>query len=639
MPGAKKWNGAFTLMYLGLVVAPVFGQQPSPGSVVFHNGKVLTVDDRFSVAEAVAVRDGKITAVGSNDDVLKSAGPDALRVDLKGKSVIPGLIDTHTHVMTMAERNYGGSLGSAKLTVYPINWKLVKTKDDVLKQVKDVMNAFKFKPGEWVYFSSTFLNDPKNVLMLNMELTRWDLDKVTPDNPIVLNLGIPRENGYLVNSRAIDIIWNKYGDFINRYGRYWRDPSGKPDGHLEPPASRLINQYMPEPEPEDLAEAYRKQLDEFIAMGVTTVSTRLDDYSIEVYKLLESRDDMPLRIAYGFETTFGVPDRDMKDLKLGGGSDKVWLVSVTPAAVDGAGARQCTELKRDYKAAADEEQGVMGIALLGPYYPKGQCHLDIEYPGGPTGRGAPLRGNYFREWLDDVADEGLRFANTHVSGDGSHGRLLTALEQINSRNPGSVKGWAFDHCSLVNPADIPRAAKLGVVFSCYPGIDSAQRVAQVFGEKVAHTFVTPVKSMVDAGIHVAFEMDRDNYIWSDLELLVTREDNNGKVWGPKERVDRATMLKMVTRWAAEYVLKGGTLGTIETGKTADLAILDRDFMAIADKEISDIQPMMTMLGGEIVYLRSDFAKEHGLRPEGAVISTHKELVGRRNVWLGGARGM
>ena len=90
--------------------------------------------------------------------------------------------------------------------------------------------------------------------------------------------------------------------------------------------------------------------------------------------------------------------------------------------------------------------------------------------------------------------------------------------------PGSVEGWALDHCTLVNPEDIGRAARLGVVWSCAPKyIDSYSTIARAYGEEVARQYVVPVKSMIDAGIHVAFEMDRDSYIWGDLELLITRK--------------------------------------------------------------------------------------------------------------------
>ena len=135
--------------------------------------------------------------------------------------------------------------------------------------------------------------------------------------------------------------------------------------------------------------------------------------------------------------------------------------------------------------------------------------------------------------------------------------------------------------------------------------------------------------MIDAGIHVAFEMDRDEYVWSDLEMLITRVVE-GEVWGAHERIDRVSALKTLTIWGAEYVLREDQLGSIETGKSADLVVLDRDYMSIPEEEISEIQSLMTILGGRAMYVHSDFAAEINLRPDQAVISTYQALRDRSN---------
>jgi predicted amidohydrolase YtcJ len=358
-------------------------------------------------------------------------------------------------------------------------------------------------------------------------------------------------------------------------------------------------------------------------MGVTTVATKLHSEAVQAYQLLESQGQLKVRIAYGADWLFGVPglDEALPTHPLGQGTDKVWLVSATAVGMDGSGARQCTALQRNNQAAGDE--GTMGLALLGAWYPQGQCHLDIEYRGGS--RGGPIRGNYYKDWLFQLAENGHRIATTHMAGDRTQELFLDILEQIDRQRPGSVEGWAMDHCTLVNPEDIARAARLGVVWSCAPKyIDSYSTIARSYGEEVARQYVVPVKSMIDAGIHVAFEMDRDSYIWGDLELLVTRKVE-GKVLGAHERIDRTTALKMITRWSAEYVLREEELGSVEPGKWADLVVLDRNYMTIPDEEISEIQVLMTLLGGTAVYLDSGFATELQLRPETAVVATYQSL--------------
>ncbi|MBI4446344.1 MAG: amidohydrolase family protein [Acidobacteria bacterium] len=630
----KRIFGTFLFVLLGLHAV----QAQQGAETVLYNAKVLTVDSQFTVAEAVAIRDGKFIAVGETAEILKLAGPNTIKLDLKGKTVIPGLVHTHFHTHLQAEDDYGAEVGNEKLKMFPINFRIVKTKEDVISQIQNVMNAFKFKPGEWVFFSLTPLSiEQMNLLWEGM--SRYDLDQATPDNPIALSLGVPSNSGMFVNSKGIEVLWSKYGDFIEKYGRYWVGADGKPDGHLEPPAGRLAYPLLPPPDPRDLADIYRKQLEDMTLQGITTVSTRLPDYSVEIYKLVDARGQMPVRFAYGLQDTFDTPDMNrLKGIKIGQGSDKLWLISVTSGMVDGAGFGWCTDLKRNDKGVTNSPSfGALGMDASNPqaeWYPKGWCHLDIEFRGGPKGKGAPLKGNYFPEWFGEVAANGLRSANTHVGGDASHRQLLTMWEQIDAAKPGAVKGWAMDHCNLVNPKDISRAARLGVMFSCAIGVGGAGNIAKVFGEEAAHNFIAPVKSMLDAGINVSLE----GSLWPSLEALITRKDREGKVWGAHERLDRATALRVVTNGGSRYVLKEKEVGSIEVGKYADLAILDRDYLTIPESDISEIQVLVTAMGGRFRFVHPDFANENNFRPAGALILTREQIAQRHQKFESSALG-
>ena len=230
------------------------------------------------------------------------------------------------------------------------------------------------------------------------------------------------------------------------------------------------------------------------------------------------------------------------------------------------------------------------------------------------------------EWFNQVAQDGLRSANLHTSGDESYSRLISELERIDRANPGAVKGWALDHCTMIDPLDIPRAAKLGMMLSCQPLGEGnrATMVGEAFGDDVADTYVAPIRSLLDAGINVSLEG-----LWEGVETLITRKDEDGKVWGPDQRVDRETALRIATRNGANYVLKGDQLGSLEVGKLADLVVLDRDYLTVPEEEISETRSLMTLLGGKIIFLHSDFSREHSLRPEGTVVSTLEELRERR----------
>ena len=184
---------------------------------------------------------------------------------------------------------------------------------------------------------------------------------------------------------------------------------------------------------------------------------------------------------------------------------------------------------------------------------------------------------------------------------------------------------------MVNPADLPRAAKVGVTFSCLvSSVLRGAEFAKSYGDDAAHKFLSPVKSMLNAGAKVVFEMDHDGYTWHDLEVFLTRKDEQGRVWGPQERVDKATALKMITRWASEYVLRPDKLGSIEPGKLADLVVLNHDYLTIPDEQVSETHSRLTILDGKIVYVHRDFAQEYNLRPPGAIVSTYEELQARRN---------
>lgn len=610
--------------------------QQQKADLILHNAKVITVDSNFSIAEAVAVAGNKILAVGKNDEILKLGGPGARVIDVKGRTIVPGLIDTHRHMYSAAEQTYGGIFGPEDLHRYIVDWKGISTKEDVLNEVKAIMQKYKFKPGQWIYFANAlpFLGEKQGTIeqarILYDELNQWELDKVIPDNPAMMSLGIPDFNGLLLNKKAMDIIWPKYGDFIKKNGRFWIDKAGRPDGHLEPPASRIALAFSYDREPEVLAAMYKKNMDENTSMGLTMIDTRLPRDTWAAYKLLQSKGQLTFRVGVGEIEPFGnVTDlKNMKEYarRIGSGDDMIWVTGIGPTAVDGMTSRACTDQKRTGT-----------YTVIDSWFPMGQCHVDSEYKGSPKRAAAPSE-NYFRNWVVASGRDGVRFANVHVAGDRATGTLLNVVEQIQKQyGPDATKNWAFDHCDMVNPADFKRLAKTGIIVSCYVlhSIKGSALIAQAYGEKVAHTFPSPLKSMLDAGVKVVMESDSNSYIWEDLEAAVTRKDNSGKVWAPQERVDRPTALKMMTIWAAEYVLKPEKLGSIEPGKLADLLVLDKDYLTIPEDSIHTLQPQLTVFDGRIRYLHTNFANEYNLRPSDALISTYKDLVAQRKFRSGG----
>ncbi len=360
-------------------------------------------------------------------------------------------------------------------------------------------------------------------------------------------------------------------------------------------------------------------------MGLTAVSSRMPQDSLEAYQWLESQDKLTYRIGYGVIEAFGnVTDLEigLKEwaAKIGTGSDKIWITGVGPTAIDGASSRQCTDQKR-----------TGSYTPIDSWFPMGQCHTDIEYRGA-VGRSAPIRENYFANWVVGSGREGVRFANTHVAVDRATSNMLNFAEQLQQQyGKDATKNWAFDHCGMVNPKDFERIARLDIMMSCYAliSVTRAPGMAEAYGDEIAHTFPSPIKRMLDAGVKVVLESDSDSFLWDDIEIAITRKDRSGKVWGPDERVDRPTALKMITNWAADYFLRGDQIGSIETGKFADLVVLDKDYLTVPADEISELRPQVTVFDGKMVFLHTDFAEEYNLRPAGATISTYEEIIEQR----------
>jgi len=555
--------------------------------MVLHNGTVLPMDrdqPPLTVAQAVALRNGRVMAVGTNDRILQMAGPNTVRVDLAGKAVIPGIVDTHSHPNRYALRHYGDevtplylkSLEERNVMFATLRW---ETKETVLEDFEKFVEGV--TPGQWIY-TTTGLSQP-----VIYELTRHDLDKFSPNNPFYAKVG----NAWfgLVNTPMLEIMIETYGEDLPGI---LKDEQGVPTGRLFGIASTVIDQdLLPQMPPEIIAPVFTKELEEWVAIGVTTLSTRLRGTEITAHGLMEQRGELPLRIGYSHEMGRWNPsfERELKRLGNleGHGTDRLWLIGISVGITDGngpgAGGDSCTTLtKREI--------------LPNDIFPEGKCYWD--QPSDPS-----------FETVVAAARAGYRIAGTHTFGDKGFLMLLDAFAAANQEDSILDKRFALDHGLMVSPEVVRRSAELGVIWSLQPPLFAgryAGAISRVFGEEYAHRWVMPVKSLIDAGARVTYGADvhgdPNRQPMFGLEVLVTRKTNDGRVFGPQEAIDRSTALLMMTRWGADYVLREDILGSLEPGKFADLAVLDKNPLDpnVADEDLSEIKVVATIIDGKVV---------------------------------------
>lgn len=561
--------------------------------MVFHNGYVLTVDtDRgdFTIAEAVAIRDGRILAVGSNEKALRLAGPKTQKIDLNKRAVMPGIIDTHVHPNRYAIRNYFRELPPEDQKALRASGVIREWKDkaQVLNQIKQIVE--KEDPSkEWIAINvggGGFGSDEGGGGGLNevaASITRFDLDKVCPNKPLVISSGT--WDG-MVNSKGLEKLLAIYGQHMPGV---LKDSKGVATGQLRgAPVYILRTEVLPQVSAEGLAPIFAKELRErWAPLGHTTISTRLNANEIRAYALLDVKGELPLRVAYGHEIGRWNPffERDMKrnlGVVLGYGSDMLWMNAITVAPPDGSppdGDICSTYPKRELFA--------------GDVFPEGRCRWDE--PGDMT-----------RETIRLLMKYGFRVANIHTYGD----KGLEAAVDLFERYGGAGKRFALDHSALFNPNVLKKSGQLGMYWSvaAQKFLEDPEMLAKAYGREVTNSWAFPLRALIEAGAKVTYEASarRGNpklTPFFDMEMFVTRRDGKGNVWGAHHALDRKTVIRMMTRWGAEYVLREKVLGSIEPGKFADLIVLDKNPLdpALPDEELSEIKILMTMVGGKVVY--------------------------------------
>ncbi|MGH7771511.1 MAG: amidohydrolase [Candidatus Binatia bacterium] len=559
---------------------------------VYHNGKVLTVDERFSVVQALAVREGKVMAVGSNSEILSLAGPNTRRLDLKGKTVLPGFIDTHSHLFDYAPANWASDLEKLEpeLAQYRQSELGVKSVDEAIAGLREIVA--KSPPGKMIHIQlqpSSVAEEFGNKMMLK------EMDELAPKNPIVVQLrGTDR--------RANSLIFKMFTDYFGELPEdILSDSQRKPRGPIGSGAMRTLIGEILVQKPQTLAAIYKKELQAWAAHGVTTWSSSLPTAKIfGGFVVLDQAGEMPIRFAYSHRmgaAGFSQAAEFYKRLGniAGHGTDYLWAIGVSLSAVDSSYPRHCTTVNARESVKSREI-----------------CEAAAQY-----------------KIMRAAVQAGQRISGTHVYGDGAVDKYLDLIEKASAEagltlDEIRAKKHNIDHCGMSpRPDQIERGKKFNIIWSCAPRyIEDAADISRDYGEKYAHELNAPIQNILKAGGKVVMEMDdrrvhrKEGGAFAHIKYAVTRKDSQGRVWGPRQAVDKQTALKMFTRWAAEYVLREKVLGSLEPGKWADFVIIDRDYLNIPDEELSKVNVLMTAVAGKPVYTEPAFAKAEKLEAVG-----------------------
>jgi predicted amidohydrolase YtcJ len=593
----KTMSLRLSLVALWLLLTTPVAAQTGKGMVIFadavyHNGKIITVDERFTVTQALAVRDGKIMAVGSNAEILDLVGPKTRRLDLKGKTILPGFIDTHSHLFQYAAANWVEDLQRLEphLGQFKQRQLTVTSVDEAVAGLKELVNEK--TAGELVHVQLLPLTVAEE---FGKRIGPKEMQEIAPNNPLIVQL---RGTDRIANHLVFKFFTDYFGELPEDV-----DPAaqGRMPGHMGSGALRILFGEILVKSPQTLAAVYKKELQAWAAHGVTTWSSSLPTAkAMSGFTTLDRAGEMPIRFAYSHRmgaSGSAQPEEFYKrtgDIQ-GHGTDYLWMIGVALGSLDSSYPRHCTTIDAPEKVKSRE-----------------RCEADREY-----------------KVMRAAVQAGHRISGTHVYGDGVVDKYLETLEKASleagmTLEQVRAKKHNIDHCGMSpRPDQIERGKKLDIIWSCAPRyIEDAADISRDYGEKYAHEQNAPIQNILRNGGKVVGEMDdsrlhrKEGGAFAHIKYAVTRKDSEGRTWGANQAVDKQTALKMFTRWAAEYVLREDVLGSLESGKWADFIIIDRDYLNTPDEELSKINVQMTAVAGRPVYVDGEFAKVEGLQPVG-----------------------
>jgi predicted amidohydrolase YtcJ len=529
---------------------------------VIYNANVITVNPQFALAKAFAVADGKFLLVGDNASVLKTAGPNTKKIDLRGRTVVPGFSDTHVHLMS------GQTLGTA------VNLTNIHSIAEIQKAI--ATRVASVRPGEWIQGTRGWW---EYELAEQRIPTRQDLDVVSPNNPVV----IPGPHYSVANSLALKLAGITKDSKDPQGGEIRKDPvSGEPTGILFDNASRPIMRLIPKASRALRMEGVRKTLELVNSNGLTSIgepSGGLEE--VGMFRELYDAGQLTVRVDFSFNIDPALPaaeaEAQIKALGKPGSHDF------------GNGMFRSDELG---------EVGLDGAEQTGL--------MRNDYPDRPGYRGLQkVPQQQFNEFAAIAAKYGWRL-RPHVQGDAAVDEAIEAFRYADQRTPIANRRWMLDHANLVGPDHYKEIKRLGLIVNSQY-MHNAQLGALIL--RAWHRPLAdrsePFKEWLANG--VLFTTGSDGPISYHAEPLyeiyglVTRKTLWGGSLGPDQGISRAEAIKAVTINSAHTSFEENIKGSIEKGKYADFVLLSDDILSVPEDKIKDVKVLGTVLGGKVVF--------------------------------------
>jgi predicted amidohydrolase YtcJ len=562
--------GLFTLTVAALAGAPaLISQSPQAPSadLVLLNGKIVTLETPAEV-QALAARAGRIVALGSNADIKRLAGQNTEVIDVSGQLVIPGFIEGHGHF---------NGVGQAQLQ---LNLMKAASWDEIVAMVAGA--AKNAKPGQWIYGRGWHQEKWTSVPEPNVEgfPTHESLSRVSPDNPVLLTHASGHAS--FANAKAMQLSDVDGATPSPPGGDFLKDASGKPTGMFRETASRLIRAGTgePDPTPADAAARARRIMElasaEVVSKGITSFQ--------DAGSSLSDVDLMKKMIDEG-----KISNRLWVMLRV---SNQVLAANLTKYKTIEYGNGFLTV--RAIKKSIDGALGPRGAWLLEPYADK----------PGDTGRNTtPV--SEIAETAKLALEHGYQLC-VHAIGDRANRETLNIFEDAFKGRDGRSLRWRVEHAQHLNAADIPRFGKLGVIASMQ-GVhctSDAPYVLARLGPTRAEEGAYVWQKLMHSGALVANGTDapvEDVSPIASYYSTVSRKLSDGSVFYPDQRMSRLEALKSYTISPAYAAFEEESKGTLKVGKYADLVVLSKDILTVAESEIPSTEVRYTIVGGKVRY--------------------------------------